>query len=366
MPRQSLDPLNLHPFEISNERFKDFAVKHELEIVKETSQDIYIHIGSITKLLGFSQLHSATKHFTATEKCKLPYKTKGGPQKITCFNKHAVLKILCSSRKQKAVQLCKELDVPLVIKFVTPETTFIGAVLQTFKGHEMIQQYKVENYFIDLYFPQYNIAVEFDEYAHLHRRREDIQRQNCLLLKLNCIIIRVFQDDNLYEALNKIHTVIYEKLTNTHQTKVVNIVTKHLTIRNSLPPLPETVKDMREFYTEWTTTMKEQYDMHKKEYKLFQWKKLFDDYKVMGKRHHQMQDWLKLLDSYPDKTNQLLTLFENFAAKHDISHTNLVKKVFYYMLRPNVVHEKQFIRFIPLLKEILVKDGYFQEESSNR
>ena len=78
--------------------------------------------------------------------------------------------IVTKSRKLQALELAK----PLVInihkqKFLPKEQETISIIMQVFKGLKMIDQYTIDNYRIDLYFPKHKLAIECDEFDHADR-----------------------------------------------------------------------------------------------------------------------------------------------------------------------------------------------------
>ena len=58
--------------------------------------------------------------------------------------------------------------------------------MQTFNGEEMIHQFSVGKYRIDLYFPKYELAIECDEFVHHDR---DLGQKHIEKL-LNCTFVR--------------------------------------------------------------------------------------------------------------------------------------------------------------------------------
>ena len=64
-----------------------------------------------------------------------------------------------------------------------------------FKGTVMIDQYSVDNYRVDLYFPEYRLAIECDEFGHEDRDiGYEVTRQKYIENKLDCIFIRYNPD----------------------------------------------------------------------------------------------------------------------------------------------------------------------------
>jgi very-short-patch-repair endonuclease len=76
-----------------------------------------------------------------------------------------------------------------------------------------VQQYKVAPYYIDLYFPDYRIAVECDEEGHRrYSPKEERKRENYIEQRLNCIFVRFNPDSpkfNIGDVINEIIVLIY-------------------------------------------------------------------------------------------------------------------------------------------------------------
>lgn len=71
--------------------------------------------------------------------------------------------LLKNSYKLRQLELGKKsITHPILIY---AETSIIGFISKVFKNYNMIKQYK-GNYFIDLFFIDYNLAIEIDESHH--------------------------------------------------------------------------------------------------------------------------------------------------------------------------------------------------------
>lgn len=66
------------------------------------------------------------------------------------------------------------------------------------------EQYKVDNYRIDLYIPKYNIAVEIDEEEHKYKRDNDLIRQKYIENNLHCKFLRINEGESCGVAMAKI------------------------------------------------------------------------------------------------------------------------------------------------------------------
>lgn len=96
---------------------------------------------------------------------------------------------------------------------LSKEQETVGQITRAFQHHAAIKQYRVGGYFIDLYFPEFCIAVECDEYGHVnYSPKEEYQRQKYIEDALGCRFIRYNPDDknfNVGDVIHKIMLLIY-------------------------------------------------------------------------------------------------------------------------------------------------------------
>ena len=96
---------------------------------------------------------------------------------------------------------------------ITKEQKTVKQIRRAFKHLTTIQQYKVVPYYIDLYFPSYNIAVECDEQGHRrYSKQEEDKRQKYIEQKLECTFVRCNPDDlnfNIGDIIHQIMMLIY-------------------------------------------------------------------------------------------------------------------------------------------------------------
>ena len=78
------------------------------------------------------------------------------------------LKVLAiKSNKPASISLAKELGIDTQsMKLALKETESLAEIMQIFDGQQMVQQFVVGEYRIDLYFPEHALAVECNEHAH--------------------------------------------------------------------------------------------------------------------------------------------------------------------------------------------------------
>ena len=148
-----------------------------------------------------------TKHENATISKKL--------QKDTIFlTCEGVKHLLVKSKKTKSVELAKELGIAILDnKYLSKETETLSYILTAFKGQEMKEQYTVDGYIIDLYFPIHKLAIECDEFGHKDRDiGYEVTRQKYIETKLGCTFIRYnpdAKDFDIFIVINSIMKYIY-------------------------------------------------------------------------------------------------------------------------------------------------------------
>ena len=144
---------------------------------------------------------------------KIKILTTQGEQLISHLTYNGLLKLLSKSRKQESINLCNTLGIEINSKHYTCiESDTIHCIMEAFEGEHMMTQYKVDNYKIDLYFKDYNLSVECDEYHH--KIDEDIIRQNYIEEKLKCSFIRYKpyeKEFNIFKLINDIYKFISAK-----------------------------------------------------------------------------------------------------------------------------------------------------------
>lgn len=96
---------------------------------------------------------------------------------------------------------------------ITKEQKTIGQIRRAFQHVRAVEQYKVAPYYVDLYFPDYRLAVECDEEGHRrYSQKDERKRQNYIEQKLNCVFVRYNPDGpnfNIGDVINQIIVLIY-------------------------------------------------------------------------------------------------------------------------------------------------------------
>ena len=116
--------------------------------------------------------------------------------------------------KEKQSQIFREL---LGFKeyevFESKEYSFIKQIKKAFIRLKMIEQYRIDKYFIDLYFPEHKLGIEIDENAHLDRSKIKEQKREKTKTNLGITLIRINPEKegfDIFIKIDEIKNFIYE------------------------------------------------------------------------------------------------------------------------------------------------------------
>lgn len=178
----------------------DFIIKDDQLIVKAND---------IGELLCIKDIRSNIRGFNKDEvHSTLVLDSIGRLQKTNMLTEKGIKRLICSSRKPMSVLLARELGINVQHKYVPIETTFVINIKKTFLGEEILEQYIVGDYIIDLYFPKYNLAIEIDENAHKFKKNQDYIKEEYIRKKLDCKFLRIKEKDDIFISINLIYTAL--------------------------------------------------------------------------------------------------------------------------------------------------------------
>ena len=180
-------------------------------IINDKKPYTLYNANDIGKILGTGNIRSIIRTFDNNEKIKMLKKTMGGNQQVLYITYDGLIKLLSKSRKPESIDLSLLIGLDRKTKFyVSIETDIIKCIMDTFCGNIMKPQYNVDNYHIDLYFPEHLLAIECDEYHHnnSNNKLNDEVRTQHITKTLGCKFIRFNPYDNkfkLFTLLNNIY-----------------------------------------------------------------------------------------------------------------------------------------------------------------
>jgi len=183
--------------------------------IKGTEDEPLFRASDIGEVLELSNIRKNIADFTENERVSLKVSTKGGPQNITFLTEKGLKKLICNSRKANAIDLAKMLNINMIDTFYIPlETSLVYFLQEVYASEELIHQYTIEPYKIDLYFPKYSLAIECDEFFHIFQKEDDIKRELYIKEKLGCRFLRFKQGKEqmkiLAKLIKKINFLIYK------------------------------------------------------------------------------------------------------------------------------------------------------------
>ena len=153
-------------------------------------------------------------------------KPKLDPRTIL-ITRDGAIEILLKTRKRitpDVLHMLKEFGITTTNrKCLTKEQQTLSMITDVFKTEKFEDQYKVGNYYIDLYFTEHKIAVECDELGHSdrkpHKERERMDYINEKLDINDCHWIRFNPDEYKFD-ISKVIGQIYRKIDQIKEIKL--------------------------------------------------------------------------------------------------------------------------------------------------
>ena len=187
----------------------------------EVEGEPYFVAKDIAIALGYSNPRKAIiDHVDEEDKGKYTIYTNGGYQCLNCININGVISLISKSNLLTFEQKRKfliSLGIPddKIVCNTRKEISFIDdliIVLNELGITIFNKQYRYCDYKIDLYLPQLNVAIEYDENEHRNYSYENqLGRQYFIEEKLKCRFIRVSDNYSNLENIGKVIKII-EKL----------------------------------------------------------------------------------------------------------------------------------------------------------
>lgn len=199
-----------------NTLFKNLKVR-----VIGPPEEPFFYASDIAEVLGIKQISASIKNFDqseiATSQMRVRHnlityrKYKGvmkSDDRIILLTKNGVRRLISNSRTPAAEKLRELLDDKKYYHNSIPEMKFVVSLQKAFPGEKIELQKSILEYRIDLYFTDYNIAVEFDEEHHQAHIDVDAIRQARIETELKCTFVRACPSDDICDIIGKIHTLI--------------------------------------------------------------------------------------------------------------------------------------------------------------
>ena len=188
-----------------------------IEVLSDANGAPHFKRADLGRFLGLVNVKGAYRELKTISR-KALFKTgdtllRGQNDHDVFFTLDDAMEIIVRSNKPKAIDILEKMGSKMYRhKYVRKETETLSYIQRAFKGEEMIDQYCVDGYRIDLYFPKYKLAVECDEFDHNGRDIEyEVKRQKHIEIKLDCHFIRYNPDADDFDPFNLLNR-IYQQL----------------------------------------------------------------------------------------------------------------------------------------------------------
>lgn len=137
----------------------------------------------------------------------------GRLQQSLIISQEGLKYILQRSRKSNAKLLAQFLELDLNIMQSPIEAATLKVIKSSFQHFKPVEQFFVNGFRIDLYFPEQQLAIECMENTHKYKVLKDQKREEDITKILNCKWVYYYPQDeafNLGETINEIIQHIYE------------------------------------------------------------------------------------------------------------------------------------------------------------
>ena len=198
-------------------KFNQFCEYH-LMIVQGTFPDCWIPVPKLQRILGLTNLNKNTSSIPVQYKCYFHIQTNGGKQRVLHISIPAVKMILSKSRKSTAQIFARILNMEIDSYHCIPmETETVSFLQDVFCDETILLQHCFEKYYVDMYFPKYNLAVECDEdssHSATKNKCLDAVRQQFIEQNYQCTFVRYrpqFDHKSIANAVRLIHQHILKK-----------------------------------------------------------------------------------------------------------------------------------------------------------
>jgi hypothetical protein len=131
--------------------------------------------------------------------------TKSGQRYCYALTSLGVYTVLSVTRKSKCIEILNKLNIHKPdYKPFSLQTSFSNNIKKAFYGETIYEEFVIDKYRIDLFFPDYNLAIEYDEEFHSSYKQDDLKRMKYITSKLGCVFIRHSYLDSYLDCINKI------------------------------------------------------------------------------------------------------------------------------------------------------------------
>jgi very-short-patch-repair endonuclease len=152
--------------EVQIELARKIQEHYSCRVIMDEEKEPYCLIcaADIGKVLGIKNINANL--ISICNRILVKCETNGGEQNISFLTYSSLYKILAKSRKPSVIEFCHTLQIDISSKIYT-------CIMESFSHEKMIQQYRIQSYMVDLYFPKYKLIIECDETFHRTQKNQE-------------------------------------------------------------------------------------------------------------------------------------------------------------------------------------------------
>ena len=179
-----------------------------------TPEEPLFRASDVQHFLMLKCIRTSLRTFATDEKVLVKTTTKGGRQNELFLTRKGLQRLVACSRSVNASVLARVMGMDVIsrtrVDFYESET--VSAIFKAFSGENIILQHVIGPYRIDMYMPDYAIAIECDEDHHTQRNQEDGERQQYIENVTGATFVRYRPDDDIIGVINKVFKLIVASL----------------------------------------------------------------------------------------------------------------------------------------------------------
>jgi len=186
-------------------------------IINDVEPYCLICVSDIGRILGLTNIRETVKSNRELKQglIKIKAKIKGREQTLSFTTYSGLHSLLAKSRKPSVIDFCKKVNIDICSRiYACIEADTLKCIMESFSNEEIMCQYHIKSYMVDLYFPKYKLIVECDEEFHKHNVKNDLERENEIKEEGNYTFIRYSpyaKDFNIFKVINIIIKALYKR-----------------------------------------------------------------------------------------------------------------------------------------------------------
>ena len=179
---------------------------------EEYDGETYYCARDICSVLDIKNVTAAVRNIASAEKTIISIVVFGNnmsqKRKMHFLSLNGLKHLIFKTRSINAHKLAHVCNIEMDTKYESKEASSLQVIEKAFSGEYMIFQHIVGKYRIDMYFPEYNLAIECDENDHNDRDQlYEKYRQKYLTKRLKCEFIRYNPDADDFDVMDVVNQV---------------------------------------------------------------------------------------------------------------------------------------------------------------